>query len=497
MWLNRPKNLLVVLLAFWGVAVAQAGTVRQIVLVQNSGWMLPFYEDPQNRFLESVADFSGRILPFSSEVLIATFNQSAGDNKSPMLQFRGADAGQITQSIRNIHLARKSGGAYADTDFREALVSAISEYTPGQPALIWLITNNRNSPNNSPETVLKNKQFYTFLQETPEIARIVAYPLQLAVVGQSRRDYSANGLMFYGLAYGDAAEAVLRQMLDSKRVFGQANVARLKPLDAEALTFVPKSVETPGVTVRLSDQDKKTLILTMPADSQARSARLTGKLRNDFYPYDIASATPTLNATGFLREGGTGLNAQLKAPDSLNIAVGDVSPDVSVDLQIPPLPSMFSPEVVFGAGYRLAGVLQFELRDQRLVVSPSFVAYMNELFPRDPLPDLLIPGESSRSSITQQPMVIVVEYPIWPLLALGSVVLLAVGGLVGGFILMGRSTQYKVSIDGHERTIALKPFGSAELRNIRGERVGTLRRGLGRPQVQKDEKFKTISIAVR
>jgi hypothetical protein len=258
-----------------------------------------------------------------------------------MLQFRGTDAGQITQSIRNIHLARKPSGAYADTDFREALVSTITEYTPGQPALIWLVTNNRNSPNNSPETALKNKQFYTFLQETPEITRIVAYPLQLAVVGQSRRDYSANGLMVYGLAYGEAAEAVLRQMLDSKRVFGQANVARLKPLDAEALTFVPKSVDTPSVTVRLSDQDKKTLILTMPADSQTRSARLTGKLRNDFYPYDIASATPTLNATGFLREGGTGLNAQLKAPDSLNIAVGDVSPDVSVDLQIPTMPSMF------------------------------------------------------------------------------------------------------------------------------------------------------------
>lgn len=491
------KKIVAILFAVLTAATVQAANVRQVLLVQNSGWMLPFYEDPDNRFKASVADFAGRILPFSNEVVVASFNQSLGDNKSPAVQFRGSDASAINNAIRGIQLARKPGGAYADTDFREALVSAINEFTPGEPALIWLVTNNRNSPNNSTETVLKNKQFYTFIQDTREIARIVAYPLKLSVVGQSRRDYSANGLMFYGIAYGDAADAVLRHMLDSKRVFGQANVARLKPLDSEALTFIPKSVDTPGVKVSLSEQDRKTLVLTVPADSQARSARLTGNLRNDFFPYDIVTARPALTASGFLRDGNSGLAARLVAHEVLKIAVGDTSPDVSVDLQIPPLPSMFSPEVIFGAGYRLGGVLQFELRDQRLIVSPAFVSYLNDLFPRDPLPDLLIPGESSRSSTTRQPIVIVVEYPVWPLILLGVLGLTTLVGLIGGMVVMGKSTRYKVTIDGHERAMALKRFASVELRNARGERVGVLKRRFGRPQVLKDEKFKTVSITAR
>lgn len=491
------RKLLIILLLLCGTVTAHAEVVRQVLLVQNSGWMLPFYEDPDNRFRESVADFAGRILPFSKEVVVASFNQSVGDNKSPSLQFRGKDAAAIVRAVRGIQLARKPGGAYADTDFREAMVTAIREFTPGQPALIWLVTNNRNSPNNSVETVLKNKQFYTFLQDTGEIVRIVAYPLQLSVVGRSRRDYSANGVMFYGLAYGDAADVVLRQMLDSKQVFGQANVARLKPLNAEALTFVPKSVDTPGVNARLSEQDRKTLVLTIPAGSQARSARLTGVFRNDFYPYDIESAKPSLTASGFLREGYAGLTTRLNGPELLTIDAGGTSPEVSVDLQIPPLPSLFSPEVIFGAGYRLAGVLQFELLDQRLVVSPTFVSYLNELFPRDPLPDLLIPGESSWTSTTRQPLVIVVEYPVWPLMLIGALALLTSGGLIGGFVLMGRSSRYKVSIDGHERIITLKRFSNAELRNSRGESIGMLKRGFGRPQVLKQDKFKDVSVSVR
>jgi hypothetical protein len=495
----KSSRLISVLLAclLWAGASQAETAVRQILLIQNSGWMLPFYEDPENRFRASVTDFANRILPFSTELVVASFNQTAGDNKSPKLVYKGREAVQLAQAIGAIQLARKPGGAYADTDFREALVTAITEHTPGQPALIWVVTNNRNSPNNSAETVEKNKEFYAFLQQTPEIARIVGYPQKLQVISQSRRDYTANGLMFYGIAYGAEANAVLRQMLDSKRIFGQAGVARLKPLDAEALTFIPVSVDTPGAKVRLSEQDRKTLIITISAGSQSRSARLTGTLRNDFYPYDITGATLGVETVGFQREGRANLGVKLTNTESLSIRTRSESSVLGFDLQIPPLPSIFSPEVVFGRGYRIEGALKFQLRDQQLAVSPQFISSMNELFPRDPLPDLFVPGQSSRGSVTEQPLVILVEYPTWPLVALVAMVLLALGGAAGGFLLLGRTTKYRVTVDGHERTYALKPFSRTELGNARGERVGTIQRGLGRATAVKDEKFKSLSIHIQ
>lgn len=494
---KRVTAFLFILLASFGFVHAQT-PVRQIILVQNSGWMLPFYQDSENRFRASVADFAGRVRPFGTELVVASFNQTSGENKSPLLQYKGGDIDAAVRAINSIQLARKVGGAYADTDFREALVTAITEYTPGKPAIIWVVTNNRNSPNNSPETAKKNKEFYDFLQQTPDIVRIVGYPQRLHVVSKTNQDYSANGLMFYGIGYGAAADLVLRQILESKRVFGQASVARLKPLNAEALTFVPTSVSTPDVSLRLSENDRKTLILSIPASSNASTARLNGKLRNDFYPYDIKTAIASVDSFGFKRgDGKDSLNVKLSGAGLLKIEAGGDSPALAIDLQIPPIPSMFDPEVIFGKGYRIAGVLRFKLTDQKLAVSPKFVNSMNELFPRDPLPDLFVPGENSKGSTTDQPLIIQVEYPTWPLLVLISAGLIGLSALVSAFMLLNRATKYKVTIDGHERTIALKAFGSAELRDIRGQRVGILKRGFGRPLATRDEKFESLLIRIQ
>jgi hypothetical protein len=479
------------------VGAAEA-KVRQILLVQNSGWMLPFYEDASSKFKGSINDFAARIQPFGSELVVANFNQSIGDNRSPALRYRGRDLAAAGQAIASMQPARKPGSAtYADTDFREALVSSIRDYTPGEPAILWIVTNNRNSPNNSAETVERNKEFYRFLQETKEIERIVGYPMKLPAVARSRSDYSANGLMIYGMAYGGAADAVLQQMIASRRVFGDTPVARLKPLNAEALTFVPTAAGSAAVKVRLSPHDRRTLIISFSAGSRPERAQLQGKLRNDFFPYDIQSASLDLQTQGFESRGRGKLEAKLNTPRLSDIPAGGESGVVSIDLQIPPLPSMFSPDVVFGTGYRMGGTLQLRLDDQVLAVSPKFVGAMNGLFPRDPLPDLFTPGSSARSSITDQPLVIEVEYPTWPLMVVSAAVLLSLFAGGGALTLARRETRYKVSIDGSERTYAMRPFGQAELRNGQGERIGTLKRGWGPPRAEMDPRFRSASVRIR
>lgn len=456
-------------------------SVSHIFLVQNSGWMLPFYDDPNSRFKDVVVDLSSRVAKYGNQVqVVASFNQSMGENKSPQFVYRGSDNAQLRAKVQSIQLARKPGSqAYADTDFKEAIIGAIKQFSPGKPSLLWIITNNKNSPNNSAETIEKNKEFYNFLQGTGEIKRIVAFPHPMDVQSRSKKDYRANGLMVYALAYGEKADQELQKMLAANVPFGkQQQPARLKPLDAEALTFVPKGVKPKSVEVKLAP-DRKTLMLTFSADSKPEVAELTGQFRNDFYPYDIQSAKVKIDTEGFKDKGHGKITVELSNKEIPNIPAGGLSPDINVKIKIPAIPSPWDPEVIFGNGYTTKGVILFELEEQKLVISKDFVQKMSKLFPGDLLLDLFKPGESAKKSVTRQAFIIRVNYPGWPLLVLASLGLMLVGGIVGGIVVMRREKIFRVSVDGAQKSYGLKPFSEVVIKDQQGTRVGILKRGLG------------------
>lgn len=466
---------------FLADATASQTLVTNIFLIQNSGWMEPFYVDPASKYKPLVNEIIKRVWQPGEEVVIASFNQSAGTNKSPLLHYRGTDDVSITKAVNAIQLARKPGSsAYADTDFKEALVGSITEFTPGRPAILWIFTNNKNSPKNSPETAIKNKEFYSWLQNEPLIKRIVTYPYRLRVKG---RHYQANGAMIYAVAYGDPADTLLQRIVEADRPFGE-KPARLKPLNAEAITFVPKGVHNKdGLTVTLG-QDRKTLILQFDGDSRPQIAELLGNFRNDFYPYDIQSARLGFGVR--FRSDSQGVKADIHPTAIRKVAALGVSEEVKVRIAVPPLPSMWNPNIIFGSGHQVHGNLIFQLYEQQLTISPAFLQKMNELFPGDPLPDLFVPGESARSSLTIRPIVVAVNYPIWPLMlvAMAGLTLLVGGGYLASANL--RPKKFKITVDGVQRIYTLKAYASVAVQNDRGEQVGQLKRGLGKPRVTLD-----------
>jgi len=477
----------------FGSPLCAASTVPQIFLVQNSGWMLPFYDDPGSRMKDIVKELSGRVRQFGANPLVlASFNQSAGDNKSPWLHYQGEDINKFSEAVSSIEPARKPGkSSYADTDFKEAIVGAISNYSPGKPCLIWIITNNKNSPDNSHETVERNTEFYHFLQDSSEIKRIVAFPYAMKVQSRSLPGFRSNGLMIYAMAYGDAADQLLQQMLAANAPFGR-QAARLKPLNAEALTFIPKGVKGSN-DIKATIPDHKTLVLSFDAKNKPEVAEIHGQFRNDFYPYDIRSASVAMTS-GF-RGGKEGITSQLSTDSIANVPAGGLSQDIVVKISVPPIPSPWSPDVIMGSGYRSSGMLQFELKDQRLGISKEFVQSMSEIFPNDPLPDLFVPGESAKNSLTRQPLLIQIVYPAWPALVVGCLALALVGLLVTGFIMLRREKIYKVSVDGMQKPYGLRPFGEAIVKNAQGERVGLIKRGIGKP-VALTDKGNSCSIRV-
>jgi hypothetical protein len=137
--------------------------------------------------------------------------------------------------------------------------------------------------------------------------------------------------------------------------------------------------------------------------------------------------------------------------------------------------------VIFGSGYKAAGMMRFELSDQQLEISKKFTQSMAELFPNDPLPETFIPGASAKNSVTDQPLLIQVAYPILPLFVIIASVLLLLAGLIGGFVAARREKIFRVSVDGVQKTFGMRPGSEVILKNQTGERVGVLKRGFGKP----------------
>lgn len=93
----------------WGGAVHAAG-IQQAFLVQNSGWMEPFYTDPISQFKPLVAAVARATTTPEDTVYTLAFSQSSGSHKSPMLLSKSLGGADVAKSIASLAVARKSPG---------------------------------------------------------------------------------------------------------------------------------------------------------------------------------------------------------------------------------------------------------------------------------------------------------------------------------------------------------------------------------------------------
>jgi len=460
-------------LAMSVVAVAHAQTpLRQVVLVQNSGWMEPFYEDAKSP-LKPLVTRLGNVVAGNSEVVIGLFNQADATHPSPEWIYRGPGNGTgLGRSLDKAGLARKQSGAYADTDFKEALLGAIETGLEKRPGIIWIVTNNKNSPNNSDEIAARNREFYELLHGESVIPRIAAFPFRSQVRG---RNYRANGLMIYAIAYGQPADAALQALLQTHalaQVLPEGH-ARLKPLTEAAVRFVPTGAKaSQGIAVGLAP-DGTTLVLSFDAGTEMRVAQVQGRFENLFNPYRIRSADVSL-----ITPPAIGLRGTISADSLRGLDPGRRSEELTLSLGLPPLPSQWSREVLLRSGYERTGAIDIRLDDQQLEVSPAFIARMQALFPGDPLPDVFLPPVKAGTSITRVPLLLRVTYPVWPAVVVyGGAAALLIGLLLGAALLSG-ARNVTVLVDSQPRQYRLKPLASIQVMDEHAGHVATLKRGL-------------------
>ena len=456
-------------LALSAIAVPAAEMVPQVVMVQNSGWMEPFYSDPTSKFKPLVQGIVQTLGKSGGELQLVQFNQSTTTHVSPKSVARG-DADTVARAVLGVELQRKGGGTtYADTDFFEAITGTIQQHLGTRPGILWLVTNNRNSPNNDQRTAARNLDFYRFIYGDPQITRIVAYPLFMSVKGKL---LSASGLIVYGISYGEASAGHLDRLVagDMKALFSEPPL-RLKPQSADAVDLAElKAVEQSGIRVYRDKAGQ--LHLEFEASRHPGVARLEARFRNTFNAYAIESAR--IGASFGSRRGDPAPVQVSIAPPTLSaLAPGAMSEPISLQLQVPPVPSMWSREVLFSNGYSVPGELTITLDDQKLSVARDTLDRLAQLFPGDPLPDLFRPDTQIRTSSTRMPLVVDVVYPAAPLMTLIAVALALVGGLGALAVLMLRPKVIQVVSDGDLLKVRLKPFESRRM-----GAAGTVRRRL-------------------
>jgi hypothetical protein len=470
------------LLALLGLA-APAFAIPHVVLVQNSGWMEPFYSDPKSAFKPLVTELVSNVVQPGDALVLAAFNQSRPGAPSPRaLLSEQVDAktvhAHVQAALQGLETARKpgasrtGGAALADTDLGEAVNAALNQVLGGKPGLVWLVTNNRNSPNNDQATAVRNREFYALIHRGAAIDKALAFPLRMPVQGAH---YSANGLMVYVFAVGKEGARALDGLLASGRVQRVITEppARLKPLDRDTVRLVPRRVEgAPGVALAMDAGGR--LHADVEPDAVAPATRIQWQLENTMYPYTIADAT--LSARSML----AGENRPIElARHELKQLAPDKAEPLASSMQLPVarLPGKWSMEALKSAGsaYVLPGRIELHLAGQRLVLSQAFRDRMAALFPGDPLPEIFTPPGEIQASTATLPLEVRVHYGAGPLMALlgGALALLAAGA--GAAWAYGRPRRVQLTVEDEMRTVHTRAGATQPIYDKAGQQVASLK----------------------
>lgn len=464
-----------------------AFAIQQAFLIQNSGWMEPFYQDSKSQFKPLVNAVIQTASKPNDVIVISTFNQSNALSESPAIIYKGTDKTGLTPLLEPQKIARKSDKAYADTDFKEAVTKTITGPFSKKSGVIWIFTNNKNSPGNDIATAERNKDFYALIHNDPAINKVVAFPLKMPVTGEH---FNASGLMVYALAYGSAAEIELNKLIESgemRKVLTQ-QPALLKPLNKEPVQLIPTGIKNSSSIHALTSPDKKTLIFDLEPKDVIPEITLTADLKNNFYPYNIAATK--IDAKLILANG---LQAPIQISQKNIKLMTDKNGALEFNLPIPAhlIVSPWSLEVFKAMGKKviIPATINVTLYEQKLSLSDEFKLNFEQLFPGDPLSEIFIAPQTAKSSSAVIPVQFRLQYPLWPLLIMIAGAIFIIVALLVAIALGGKRKKYDIWVNGVKNsTIQLKPFSKQVIYNDSRQEVAILKRGLSTARLQSLDK---------
>ena len=479
---------LVVLLTVPAAAENATAPVPQLFLLQNSGWMAPFYTDPRSGFRGLVAGLVKASAAPGSPVIIAAFNKDGqvANLASPQLLFKGGnDADAVRKAIDGITLPRKPSGAYADSDFEAALTAGAGQLLGGKPGIIWFVSNNQNAPDGTADWQQRSKAFSTLLLESPQITRVYAHPVRNAA---NSADFGRKeGFIIYALAYGKAAAPALDALIESKAVRSvlDSPVARLKPIDRQTMRFILDKAST-----TLYQQDGWVQIV---GDGRPQTLTLKGRLENRLYPFIIDSANLRVTFRPDPVQPGLASMALAAQPQKITDvpALGKSAP-VTIELALPKLPR----QRLLDTERRASGVLSISLTDIRYRWDTDFLDRLSAVPATDTismvaatqivaaqLPSIFVAPLSISTSKSDVPLQVIARYSKLGLWLLGLLAAAFVAAILWWRGRGRRKFSHDVDLAGERRRLALARGEKVELANSNGKRFIVKGRGDAAPKV--------------
>ena len=471
-------------------ASANEGSLTQVYLVQTSGWMEPFYADKGSEFRQILVSMIDSTQLAGIDVVLATFNQEGQipGQHSPEVVFQGAyDKSAVADKVDSIAPPRRPDGKYADSDFFGAIKGTVLDVLQGHQGIIWMITNNKDSPNNSSEVREHTAAFYDYLRKSAPITKIVAFPIRMAVHGPH---YDEKGFIIYGIAYGKLAARALDFLVGQdkpvRRLFVQPPV-RIKPLNVDPLRL--ELTEQSRGNIAASLEDGILTVRHVPGGSGAELV-FSGNLINTYYPQQIDTAK--LSVTAVPAGGSVPFEAKIIPASISHLPPGAALKGVSIAVKFSPhaRSSIFQDHAIAD------GFLVIKLSDAALVLGSDFIERMNSVFGVDllakeqatvspgSLPEIMFDYQKVSSATTMIPVRLVYDYSPWPLLLAsgGGLVLLAVLGGLGILLVMPR--RYAVRVGGSTVQVRLRPFEARVLQGASGIRARVRGALFGTPTVE-------------
>ncbi|QIB33724.1 hypothetical protein [Ancylobacter pratisalsi] len=455
--------------------------------------MEPYFQDSGSQFIQLAEALIEASRLEGVPVTVATFNQDGQlpGQHSPATIFAGPyDRDRIAAALHAVDVPRRPNGRYADADFLGALKATIGTLLEGGEGVIWMLSNNKNAPNNDPNVEANTRAFYDLLRSSPYVTRMVAFPLRMPVKGPN---FAENGFIVYGIAYGaraaQALDVIVAPDTPLRALFADPPIF-LKPLEPQTLELLitPQPV---GEGAQMSMQQDVVVIDGLPGGARS-TITFTGRVRNVAYPKKILSARLNASWADTDEADGTPVAGSARIGE---LAAGALSEPMTMTLDLvgPPKPDGFAN--LFTTDVTVDGYLKIVLQNLTFDLDDGFVAKAaavfggemvgegHRAFVEQQLPTIFFDFRGVDHTVSRVPLRLVFHYSPLPLYAAGAGLLLGLAGLAAIPLVLLRPRDHLVRVAGAAHRVRLRPGQQVTLTGGDGRAHIVRGRAFGRPSV--------------